>query len=92
MKDLSAIGMAWQLSWTIALTILIPLGAGLWLDRRLGTAPLFVFVGAIIGILASTVSTVRIASRAFDALGQPPAPPGDVKAVQDFEDGKEDRA
>ena len=62
-----------QMGWVVAFTVLIPLGLGLWLDRRFDTAPLFVLVGALVGILASTVAAVRIASRAIETLSHPPA-------------------
>lgn len=59
-----------QLGWIVALSLLIPLGIGLWLDRRLDTTPLFIVVGMIVGILAATVGTVRIAIRMMDSLAQ----------------------
>ncbi|OQA45019.1 MAG: putative F0F1-ATPase [Chloroflexi bacterium ADurb.Bin325] len=72
MKDLTRVGPLLQLGWVVAFTVLIPLGLGLWLDRRFGTAPLFVLVGALLGILASTVAAVRLASRTIEALSHPP--------------------
>lgn len=73
LKDLIKTGPLLQMGWVVALSTLIPLGAGILLDRRLGTAPLFILIGALIGIIAGTVGAVRIATRAIDALGQPPA-------------------
>jgi F0F1-type ATP synthase assembly protein I len=62
-----------QLAWIAALVLPFLLGLGLWLDRRLGTTPLFVLVGALAGILAATVGAVRIAGREIKALGGLPA-------------------
>lgn len=59
-----------QLGWVVAFSLLIPLGIGLWLDKRLGTTPLFIIVGMVVGILAATVGTVRIAFRMMDRLSQ----------------------
>ncbi|MGQ9586459.1 MAG: AtpZ/AtpI family protein [Anaerolineae bacterium] len=59
-----------QLGWVVAFSLLIPLGIGLWLDKRLGTTPLFIIVGMVVGILAATVGTVRIAFRMMDKLSQ----------------------
>jgi hypothetical protein len=62
----------WQIGWMVALALFLPLGLGLWLDRRLDAAPLFVLAGALAGILAATVSAVWIAGREIEALGAPP--------------------
>lgn len=72
MKDLLRASPLLQLGWVVALSVLIPLGVGLLLDRRFGTAPLFVIVGALTGILTSTVIAVRIATRTIEALGRVP--------------------
>ena len=74
MKEVRNLGPLLQLGWVVALSVLIPLGVGLWLDRRLGTAPLFILIGALVGIFASTVAAVRVATRTIAALGQPPKP------------------
>lgn len=89
MKQLLQSGPLLQMGWVVALSTLIPLGLGIWLDRRLDTAPLFILVGAIIGILAGTVGAVRIASKAIEALGRPP---GDGSSPDHLSEGKEDRA
>lgn len=71
----------------MALSTLIPLGLGVFLDRRLGTAPLFIIIGAVVGIFASTIGAVRITTRTLDALGnRPPS----VHQPAEREDDKED--
>ncbi len=93
MRDLRSLGPLLQMGWLVAFATLLPLGAGVWLDRRLGTAPLFILVGAIVGIVASTVGVLRIASRTIEALGRPPE--GEVTSAEagQAEAGeKEDRA
>lgn len=70
MRDLWRFGPLLQLSWVIALSTLAPLGAGILLDRRLGTAPLFILIGGLIGILAGTVGAVRITSRAIESVSR----------------------
>jgi F0F1-type ATP synthase assembly protein I len=57
--------MALNLSWTMLFSLLIPLLAGIWLDGELDTAPLFILVGAALGILAATVGVARMALRTF---------------------------
>jgi len=79
-----------HMGWMIALALLLPLGFGLWLDRRLGTGLLFFFVGASIGILAATVIAVRIAGRQIEALGMPSQTAPATGEKQ--EEGKEDTA
>jgi F0F1-type ATP synthase assembly protein I len=65
-------------------------GLGLWLDRRLGTAPLFVLVGALVGILGATVGAVRVVGREIEALGGPPEPASETGEKQ--VEGQEDTA
>lgn len=52
-----------QLGWVVALSLLIPLLIGLWLDRRMGTLPVFLILGVLVGTLSATVGTVRMALR-----------------------------
>ena len=70
MKEARGIGLVLQLGWVVAFSVLLPLAAGIWLDRRLHTPPLFILIGAFVGIVAGTFNAVRIASRSLDALGQ----------------------
>lgn len=65
MKRGTALSMAWNLSWTMLFSLLLPLLAGIWLDRKLDTAPLFILIGAVLGILAATVGVARMALRTF---------------------------
>jgi F0F1-type ATP synthase assembly protein I len=71
MKDLWRVGPLLQLSWVVAVSTLIPLGIGILLDRWLRTAPLFILIGALVGILAGTVGAVRITLKSIDALSPP---------------------
>ena len=87
MRDLLTSTPLLQLGWIVALSTLLPLGIGLLLDRRLGTAPLFIIIGAVVGILASTIGAVRIATRTIDALGN--RPPSDQQPAERAEQ-KED--
>jgi F0F1-type ATP synthase assembly protein I len=64
-KKREAWSLALNLSWTMLFALLIPLLAGIWLDKKLNTTPLFVLVGATLGILAATVGVARMALRMF---------------------------
>jgi F0F1-type ATP synthase assembly protein I len=86
-RDLLASTPLLQMGWIVALSTLVPLGLGVVLDRRLGTAPLFIIIGAVIGILASTIGAVRIATRTIDALGnRPPSVSQPTERVDDKEE------
>ncbi|MFT5049132.1 MAG: ATP synthase protein I [Chlamydiales bacterium] len=50
---LSGIGMQF------ALTIVLMAFAGHWLDRRLGTLPLFLILGVLLGFLGGTISMIK---------------------------------
>ncbi len=76
------------MGWVVALSTLVPLGLGILLDRRFGTAPLFVLVLAPFGIIGGTIGIVRIASRRLDALGALPQAQADSDSpVNGEEDG-----
>ncbi len=70
MKDWRGISLLFQLSWVFALSVLLPLLLGIWLDRTLQSSPLFLLIGAGTGIIAGTVGSVRIATRAIAAVEQ----------------------
>ena len=65
MKKREAVSLAINLSWTMLFSLLLPLLAGVWLDNRLGTTPLFILIGAVLGILAATVGVARMTLRTF---------------------------
>ena len=89
MKHTLGLGHIWRMLGVLVFCTLIPLGLGLWLDRRLDSAPLFVFIFACIGIVTATVGIVRIAGRTLQALGSPSEPGAGLPGS---ENGKEDRA
>ena len=71
MKKREALGLALNLGWTMLFSLLLPLLAGIWLDKRLESLPLFTMIGALLGILAATVGVARMALRTFsEALGK----------------------
>ena len=44
-------------------SLMVPLFFGIWLDKKLNTTPLFILIGAVLGISAATVGVARIALR-----------------------------
>ena len=71
MKKREALSMALNLSWTMLFSLLIPLLVGIWLDKRFGTTPLFILIGAVLGISAATIGVARMTIRTFaEAVGQ----------------------
>jgi F0F1-type ATP synthase assembly protein I len=80
-KKGTALSLAWNLSWTMLFSLLLPLLGGIWLDNKLGTSPLFILIGATLGILAATIGVARMTLRTFrqvipEELEQPPAENG----------------
>ena len=73
----------------VLLTTFIPLVLGLLLDRRFGTAPLFILVLATFGIIGGTIGVVLIASRRLEAFGRLPQPEANSDSPVN---GEEDRA
>lgn len=79
MKKGTALSLAWNLSWTMLFSLLLPLLGGIWLDSKLETSPLFILIGAVLGILAATVGVARMALRTFSQYvpEEPEQPPGE---------------
>ncbi len=68
MDKREALSLAFNLGWTMVFSLLIPLLAGIWLDRKLGTEPLFILIGTVLGILAATVGVARMTMRTFSQI------------------------
>lgn len=62
----------WRLGLGVALTMLVPLAFGFWLDHQYASAPLFVLVGALFGIVVSTVGTIRFMTHTIETLANTP--------------------
>jgi F0F1-type ATP synthase assembly protein I len=61
------------LGMTLAATVLAGLGAGYWLDGRLGTRPWLLLLGACLGLAAALIYFVKTV--AGSAKGQPDRKP-----------------
>lgn len=62
------------LGWYIATAIVVPTLTGAWLDGKAGTAPLFLLVGVILGVVVAFYGTYKMAS---GYLTGRPGPPDD---------------
>lgn len=47
---------------SLALTVLLSLAAGYYLDQRFGTRPILFLVGAVLGVGAAGIQFVRVAT------------------------------
>ena len=68
-SQLGAAGRYLGLGLQFVVSILLFLYAGQWLDRRLGTTPLFMIIGLMLGIIAAARSTYRMIREARPAPG-----------------------
>ncbi len=68
MDKKEALSLAMNLGWTMLFSLLLPLLAGIWLDNRFNTAPLFILIGAVLGVLAATIGVARMAMRTFRSV------------------------
>jgi F0F1-type ATP synthase assembly protein I len=62
-RDLPGFGAFLTLGMTIACTIGAFVVLGLWLDSVLGTSPICLFVGLVLGCVAATASTIVLVRR-----------------------------
>ena len=64
-----ACGLVVQLTMTVVVATLLPLGLGILLDRLLHTSPLFILFTTMFGMLAGTVSIYRTVAREYKRIG-----------------------
>jgi len=56
-----AVAMMWvQRITTVSLEMVLPAGAGYWLDERFGTEPWLVAIGAVFGLVAAMWHLLRM--------------------------------
>lgn len=55
----SALNLAWELGYTIALPIVIFGFGGAWLDKKFGTSPAFLLAGIGLSVIISGVAVYR---------------------------------
>ncbi len=51
----TALGLAWELGYVIALPLVIFALVGRWLDHRWGTSPLMILVGVVVAFIITSI-------------------------------------
>ncbi len=54
-----ALSLAWNLGYIIALPIVVLGFSGAWLDKKLGTTPLFILTGIFLSLVLSGIGLYR---------------------------------
>ncbi|MBI2638654.1 AtpZ/AtpI family protein [Candidatus Peregrinibacteria bacterium] len=55
----SALNLAWELGYTIAIPIVILGFGGAWLDKKLESSPLLLLAGIILSVIISSIAVYR---------------------------------
>ncbi len=63
-RDWQAIGEALTLGFSVVSSLVLCIGGGVLLDRWLGTAPIFVLIGVVLGLVTAGYSLYQLAARA----------------------------
>ena len=66
-KQFSALGLAWNLGYTIAVPVVVLALAGRYLDKKLGTAPWLLLAGILVSIV---VSSWAVYKKTLDIIGK----------------------
>jgi len=66
-KSFSALSLAWQLGYTIAVPLVAFALGGRWLDKKLGTTPFLLLLGVL---LAVAVSSWAVWKKTLDIIGK----------------------
>ena len=66
-KSFSALGLAWELGYTIAVPIVVLALAGRYLDKKLGTSPWILLIGILLSI---AVSSWAVYKKTLDIIGK----------------------
>ncbi|MEK7516510.1 MAG: AtpZ/AtpI family protein [Patescibacteria group bacterium] len=59
----SALALAWELGYTIAIPIVIFAIGGRFLDKKLGSSPIFLLLGILLALIVSGVGVYRRTKR-----------------------------
>jgi F0F1-type ATP synthase assembly protein I len=70
-RDWQPMTLVTQLGVTMAVSIVLCLLLGLWIDSHFGTRPWATLALSLIGILAGSVAVYRMVSEAIDAAADP---------------------
>jgi len=62
-SDFSALKMAWELGYTIAIPLVVFALVGRLLDKKLGTSPLLLLIGIIISLIVTSIAVYRKATK-----------------------------
>jgi len=85
-----ATALALQFGTTIAFSLVIFLWGGIWLDRRLGTSPLFLLIGLVLAFMAIGYSLYELATVGTRRGGRAKAPA--ARSAPPGSTGPDDRA
>ena len=66
-KQFSAVGLAWNLGYTIAVPLVVFALAGRFLDRKLGTTPWLLLIGILFSI---ALSSWLVYKKTLDIIGK----------------------
>jgi F0F1-type ATP synthase assembly protein I len=66
-KQFNALGLAWNLGYTIAVPIVIFALAGRFLDKKLGTSPFLLLFGILLSI---GITTWLVYKKTLDIIGK----------------------
>lgn len=66
-KEFSALGLAWELGYTIAVPLVALALAGRWLDKKLGTSPWLLLAGILVSIAFSSWAVYK---KTLDIIGK----------------------
>lgn len=58
-----AMGAILGLGWVLVTAVVLGTLLGAWVDRRLGTSPWFLIVGALLGTAAGVIHALRVSKR-----------------------------
>lgn len=70
-----ALGLAWELGYSIAIPLVLFALAGRWADKRFSTSPWLLLGGMGLAIIFTTIFLVRKFSRMMQDVNPPPKQP-----------------
>lgn len=64
----SALSLAWQLGYSIAIPLVVLALLGRFIDKRFGTSPWFLLTGVLLSLVISTISVYKKTITIMDGL------------------------
>ncbi len=77
-KELNTLALASQVGFSIAGPLIVFIVGGIFLDKKVGTSPLFLLIGIALGLIGAGYAMYDLVRKLPSGRKRPPNPPGEL--------------